>query len=90
VTDEFPPYRGLSEEFKKHNVIRHRHKEYVQGNVHTNTAEGFFSLLKRAVNGTFHHISREHLPFYLNEFDFRYNSRYVSDEERNGKCNETN
>ena len=90
MTDEFPSYKRLNKEFKKHNVIRHRHKEYVRGNVHTNTAEGFFSLLKRGVNGTFHHISREHLPFYLNEFDFRYNSRNMKDEERMVKCHETN
>lgn len=55
MTDDFRSYRGLDKEFIEHNVIHHGRKEYVRGNVHTNTAEGFFSLLKRGVNGTFHH-----------------------------------
>ncbi len=82
MTDDFRSYRGLEMKFAEHHVIRHGQKEYVRGEVHTNTAEGFFSLLKRGVNGTFHHISREHLPLYLNVFDFRWNSRKMDDEIR--------
>ena len=54
----------------------------MRGNVYTNTVEGFFSLLKRGINGTFHHVSRGHLARYCDEFEFRYNSRDVSDGER--------
>jgi hypothetical protein len=50
--------------------------------VHTNTAENFFSILKRGINGTYHHVSPAHLPRYLAEFDFRYNARNLSDSER--------
>jgi hypothetical protein len=52
--------------------------------VTTNTIEGYFSLLKRGVHGTYHHIGRQHLHRYLSEFDFRYNARDVSDNERAG------
>jgi hypothetical protein len=54
----------------------------VRGEVSTNTVEGFFSLLKRGLTGTFHHVSRQHLHRYLAEFDFRYNARKASDFER--------
>ena len=53
-----------------------------RGNAHTNTAEGYFSLLKRGIIGTYHHISQQHLDRYLAEFDFRYNSRKVEDNTR--------
>ena len=53
----------------------------MRGNVTTNTVEGYFSLLKRGVNGTFHHISKKHLEKYLAEFDFRYNFRKLKDDE---------
>ena len=66
ITNEFKSYKGLD-------------KEYVRGNVYTNTAEGYFSLLKRGVNGTYHHVSKKHLQRYLNEFDFMYNMRMMND-----------
>lgn len=59
----------------KHDVIQHRYKEYVRGNVHTNTVESAFSLLKRGVVGSFHIISIKHLQKYLNEFTYRFNRR---------------
>ncbi len=86
MTDEFKSYKGLDKHFREHQTVRHGNKEYVRGEVYTNTAEGFFSLLKRGVNGTFHHISKQHLPFYLNEFDFRWNNRYITDGERMRKA----
>lgn len=58
VTDEFRSYRGLAKNSVKHYVVNHRRKEYVRGEAHTNTAEGYFGLLKRGVNGTFHHIKK--------------------------------
>ena len=82
MTDDFSSYSGLDRDFTKHEVIRHSDKEYVRGDVHTNTAEGHFSLLKRGVHGVFHHASKHHLQRYLDEFDFRYNARQFSDAQR--------
>lgn len=82
MTDSFKGYKGLNKEFASHETVNHFEKEYVRGEVSTNTIEGFFSLLKRGINGTFHHVSRQHLHRYLAEFDFRYNARKVSDVER--------
>ena len=84
MTDDFKSYKGLDKEFKSHDIIKHSKKEYVKGNIHTNTIEGFFSLLKRGVKGTFHHVSGLHLHRYLSEFDFRWNRRDISDSERTG------
>jgi transposase-like protein len=81
-TDDFRSYRGLNKRFKEHSVVKHSMKEYVRGNVHTNTIEGYFGLLKRGINGVFHHVSAKHLHRYLNEFDFRYNFRKIKDSER--------
>jgi hypothetical protein len=71
---------------RKHDQVNHKDHEYgrYEGGicVSTNTVEGFFSLLKRGINGTFHHVSPQHLHRYLSEFDFRYNLRKVSDGER--------
>jgi len=75
MTDELHAYDGLSMGFKAHDTIKHSEKKYVRGNVHTNTVEGFFSLLKRGVVGTFHHVSKGHLHRYCDEFAFRYNTR---------------
>jgi transposase-like protein len=84
-TDERGGYVGLDTRFE-HKAVKHAVKEYArrEGNivVHTNTVEGFFSLLKRGVIGSFHHVSRKHLPLYLAEFDFRYNTRKDSDGKR--------
>ena len=57
-------------------------REYVRGDVTTNTVEGFFSLLKRGVYGTFHSVSKKHLHRYVAEFEFRYNGRYLDDGAR--------
>jgi transposase-like protein len=80
-TDSFPSYKGLAAEFASHEVVNHS-DEYVRGDAHTNTAENFFSILKRGINGVYHHVSPAHLPRYLAEFDFRYNARHMSDSER--------
>lgn len=73
-TDAFRSYQGLSSAYASHEVINHM-DEWVRGDVHTNTAENFFSILKRGINGVYHHVSEAHLPRYLSEFDFRYNTR---------------
>jgi transposase-like protein len=70
----------------QHSLVNHRADEYVRYEegfcVSTNTIEGFFSLLKRGINGVYHHVGRQHLHRYLSEFDFRYNNRKVTDGER--------
>jgi transposase-like protein len=85
MTDSFKSYRGLAKEFASHEYVSHSDGEYVRGEVHTNTAENYFSILKRGINGTYHHISEAHMPRYLAEFDFRYNNLArdgVTDSER--------
>jgi transposase-like protein len=83
ITDEWGCYEGIGKEFKGgHETVNHGLKEYVRGDASTNTAESFFALLKRGVHGTFHHISKKHLPRYCNEFSFRWDNRKVNDGER--------
>jgi hypothetical protein len=82
MTDEYHAYRGLKKEFADHQTVNHSCKHYVRGEVTTNTVEGFFSLLKRGLNGTYHHVSQQHLHRYLAEFDFRYNARKADDATR--------
>jgi len=82
MTDELRLYRSIGKEFASHQTVKHTAKEYVRGNAHTNTIEGFFSLLKRGLIGTFHHVGRQHLKRYVKEFDFRYNNRKTTDAER--------
>ena len=86
MTDELQGYIKVGREFKSHEVVKHGKFEYVRGDVTTNTVEGYFGLLKRGVNGTYHHISKEHLHRYLAEFNFRYNNRKIDDTERTVKA----
>ena len=65
-----------------HEVVKHRNDEWARGEASTNTVEGFFSILKRGINGVYHHVSRGHLTRYCDEFSFRYENRKVSDGER--------
>jgi hypothetical protein len=85
MTDEGGQYYHVGKEFDRHETINHSADEYVRGDVHTNTIEGYFSILKRGIVGTYHHVSEQHLKRYLAEFDFRYNERSalgVNDKER--------
>ena len=82
MTDTYQVYLKATKGFKSHQSVNHHKREYVRGKVHTNTVEGYFSLLKRGVVGTFHHVSKKHLPLYLAEFDHRYSNRKISDGER--------
>ena len=82
MTDDFSGYRKPGRRFASHRTVNHSAKEYVRGEVHTNTVEGYFSLFKRGVNGTFHHIGHRYIDQYLAEFDFRYSHRDVTDGER--------
>jgi transposase-like protein len=76
VTDEHPIYPfALGSKIDRHKTIRHKDKVYVRGEIHTNTVESAFSLLKRGIIGTWHRVSTKHLPAYLNEMAFRFNRR---------------
>ncbi len=72
ATDENPAYSHLG---RPHEAVSHSTGEYVRGEVHTNNIESFWSLLKRGVIGTYHQVSKEYLPLYLAEFQFRFNNR---------------
>ena len=78
-TDEMGAYQTLPQNGYKHRRINHTAKVYVSGDVHTNTIEGFWSLLKRGISGVYHAVSEKYLQSYLNEYCFRYNHR--SDEK---------
>jgi transposase-like protein len=84
VTDEHGAYAAskLGQSFISHDSVNHRAREWSRGDIHTNTIEGYFSLLKRGLVGTFHHVGEQHLQRYVTEFDFRYNLRKTSDAER--------
>jgi transposase-like protein len=75
ATDESGLYNRLAKRGIKHETVRHSAGEYVRGNVHTQTIDGFWSLLKRGILGTFHNVSKKYLPLYVAEFEFRYNNR---------------
>ena len=75
MTDEATYYNEVGREMARHEKVNHKQEEYVRGDVHTNTAEGFFSIFKRGMNGVYQHCSEKHLHRYLAEFDFRYSNR---------------
>jgi transposase-like protein len=74
ATDEYAAYKSLGGEYS-HGSVHHAAHRYVVGAIHTNTIEGFWSILKRGIMGTFHKVSRKYLPLYVAEFQFRYNNR---------------
>ena len=75
-TDDFKSYNGLGARGYTHQRINHSEKVYVNGDVHTNTIEGFWSLIKRGIGGVYHNVGRHYLQTYLNEYSFRYNRRF--------------
>lgn len=86
MTDEARIYWSVGREFKKHGHILHANRQFAKGDIHSNTAENFFSILKRGVIGTYHHWSEAHIHRYLAEFDFRYSTKDISDKERADKA----
>lgn len=82
ITDEAIPYRGIGREYASHQAVHHGSREYVRGDITTNTIESFWSLIKRGVYGTYHNVSRKHLQRYVDEFEFRYNHRKLEDGQR--------
>jgi hypothetical protein len=84
MTDESPAYIRAGRLFKGgHGYTKHKLRQYAKSNGdHSQTVESLFSLLKRGLYGTFHSVSKQHLPKYLDEFAFRWNHRYINDGER--------
>ncbi len=74
-TDEWPAYKGIDDEGTVHKTINHSIKEWAKGDVHTNSVENVWSLLKRSIVGSYHNISAKHLEAYLNELEWRFNNR---------------
>ena len=81
-TDEAPVYEHIGRRFFSHESVNHTKGEYARGTVNTNSAEGFFGILKRGITGVYHHVGKGHLNKYVDEFSFRYNSRTVTDGRR--------
>lgn len=89
MTDGEGQYRILGPLFARHEAVNHSFGEYVRGDPHTNTIEGYFSILKRGICGVYHHVSPQNLKRYLGDFDFRHNERTaldVRDAERATKA----
>ncbi len=89
MTDEGTWYREIGRQFARHETVKHREDEYVRGDAHVNTAEGFFSIFKRGMQGVYQHCHEKHLHRYLAEFDFRYSNRVklgVDDAERTARA----
>jgi hypothetical protein len=86
MTDELSSYKTVAEiEELTHESVKHSKKEYVRGDIHTNTVEGYYSIFKRGMKGVYQHCAEKHLHRYLSEFDFRYSNRValgVHDGER--------
>ena len=77
-TDAYPIYRSFNHKYP-HGVVDHKAGQHVIGAIHTNTIEGFWSIFKRRIVGSFHKVSRKYLPLYVAEFQFRYNNRMNPD-----------
>ena len=80
-TDEWLGYKGLSKIFD-HQIVKHNMKQYVVGDVYTNTMESFWALLKRGITGIYHSMSSKHIQSYIDEFVFRYNTRGYNESYR--------
>jgi hypothetical protein len=75
MTDKATHYRSVGELFARHGSVAHERHEYVRGDIHTNTVEGYYSIFKRGMKGVYQHCKEKHLHRYLAEFDFRYSNR---------------
>ncbi|MGV3554691.1 MAG: IS1595 family transposase [Croceibacterium sp.] len=82
MTDENAIYKKMGAEFSSHGSVSHSTRVYADGKKHSNTVENFFSVFKRGIIGTYHHLSEQHLARYLAEFDMRGSTRDISDAER--------
>jgi transposase-like protein len=84
MTDESTVYSGIGKGFAAHHTVNHSASEYARlgSYIHINTAESFFSIVKRGIIGSYHHVSEAHLHRYMVEFDYRYNTRTMKDFDR--------
>jgi hypothetical protein len=82
MTDECPSYLGLNEEFASHETVCHSQGEYAAGDIHTNTIESSFAIIKRGLIGIHHAVSKKHLHRYLAHYDFLWNGRKMNDGQR--------
>ena len=80
-TDEWQGYKNLSK-YYNHSIVKHSEKEFVNGNAYTNTLECVWGILKRGILGIYHFTSKKHLQIYLDEFVFRYNTRYMTEQNK--------
>jgi len=81
-TDELNSYNTVGHDKRyRHRTINHRSRVYVRGDIHTNSVEGFFSLLKRGIGGVYHSVGQKYLQSYVDEFCFRYNRRYKGNQQ---------
>ena len=85
-TDEWPAYRGIGDEDTRHEAVKHREMEWARGEVHTNSIENVWSLLKRSIIGSYHQVSAKHLDAYLDELEFRFNNRENPHMFRDAMC----
>ncbi len=74
-TDDWPAYQGIADHDTRHETVNHSQEEWVRGDVHTNSVEGIWSLLKRSIVGSYHKLSVKHLDSYLDELEWRFNNR---------------
>lgn len=81
MTDEWTAYKRLGK-FYPHSIVNHGKGSYVIGDAHTNTIEGFWAILKRGIIGIYHHVSKKHIDKYIKEFEYRYNTRKMDEDER--------
>lgn len=82
ITDSLASYNGLDKDFAKHEIVNHTGNEFVRGNIHTNSIEGAFSMLRRSIIGIYHKVTPKHLDRYCHETMFRYNLRKMTDTNR--------
>jgi transposase-like protein len=85
-TDEWPAYRGIEDSNTRHEAVKHREKEWARDDVHTNSLENVWSLLKRSIIGSYHQVSAKHLDAYLDELEFRFNNRDNPHMFRDAMC----
>ncbi len=85
-TDDWTAYEGIADQDTEHETVKHSEKEYVRGDVHTNSMENVWSLLKRSIIGSYHQVSAKHLDAYLDELEFRFNNRENPHMFRDALC----
>lgn len=82
MTDERGGCTVVGREYADHWTVRHNKAQWADGDKYTDTIEGFFSLIKRSMHGTYHSVSRKHLHLYVAQSEFLYNTKHIDDGER--------